>query len=226
MGKAHAMFYRPFAAAKGTRSGRLQITMYAQIGELRRTEAAARFVLEGEGRADDEWTVFPTILNHMCEDVEPVLFDTLEGCLIPTPYEVLFRFGTTQTCGNKVVPIVLSQGSAIVEQIVERLLRLASARTHLPMILALQNDVENLRFSDCVLITADLGPHLSLCQIEFVMYRNQVLFESAIVLSVYAPDSAKDFEEYESFMGEMTKVLLGGRREGARRFLYRRRSEY
>ena len=38
-----------------------------------------------------------------------------------------------------------------------------------------------------------------------------------MVLNVYAPDSAKDFGEYEKFMEEMTKVLHEGRRERARR---------
>ena len=35
---------------------------------------------------------------------------------------------------------------------------------------------------------------------------------------VHAQDSAKDFEQYEKFVGAMTKILEEGRREGARRF--------
>ena len=41
-----------------------------------------------------------------------------------------------------------------------------------------------------------------------------------MVISVYAPDSAKDFEEYDKFMRELAKVLLEGRTEGARRFFF------
>ena len=39
-----------------------------------------------------------------------------------------------------------------------------------------------------------------------------------MVICVYAPDSARDFEKYPKFMGELTKVLQEGRKEGARRF--------
>ena len=46
-----------------------------------------------------------------------------------------------------------------------------------------------------------------------------VLFGSVMVTSVYALDSAKDCEEYETFLEDETKVLHEGRREGARRFV-------
>ena len=36
-------------------------------------------------------------------------------------------------------------------------------------------------------------------------------------MCLYAPESAKDFEEYEKIMRELTKVILEGRKEGARR---------
>ena len=38
-----------------------------------------------------------------------------------------------------------------------------------------------------------------------------------MVISVYAPDSSMDFGEYERFMQGLTKVMLEGRRRGARR---------
>ena len=38
-----------------------------------------------------------------------------------------------------------------------------------------------------------------------------VLFGFVMVICIYAPGSAKDLEEYEKFMGEMTKVLHEGR---------------
>ena len=40
-------------------------------------------------------------------------------------------------------------------------------------------------------------------------------FGPVLVMCVYAPDSAKEFEEYEKFMGEMKKIWHGGRRTGA-----------
>ena len=58
------------------------------------------------------------------------------------------------------------------------------------------------------------------------MYRNRgtsverctaVLFGSVMVMCVFACDSANDFEEYEKFMGEMTKILHDGRLQGAKR---------
>ena len=66
--KAQAMSYKAFAAAK-TDTDRIQlswrtiqITESATISALRKTEAAARFVLEGEGRANEGWHVFPVTL--------------------------------------------------------------------------------------------------------------------------------------------------------------------
>ena len=45
-----------------------------------------------------------------------------------------------------------------------------------------------------------------------------VHFGSVSVIGVCAPDSAKDFEEYEKFMRGATKVMLEGRKKEARRF--------
>ena len=42
---------------------------------------------------------------------------------------------------------------------------------------------------------------------------------AAVFFGPSASDSAEDLEDYDKFMGEMTKVLHEGRREGARRFL-------
>ena len=41
-----------------------------------------------------------------------------------------------------------------------------------------------------------------------------MLFGSVMIICICTPDSAKDFEEYEKFMGEMTKVQHEGLREG------------
>ena len=68
MGKAQATFYKAFEAAKGD-VGRLgaswctiQITMYAKIGDHSKSEAR-NFVLAGEGRANEGWTVLPGIFE-------------------------------------------------------------------------------------------------------------------------------------------------------------------
>ena len=45
-----------------------------------------------------------------------------------------------------------------------------------------------------------------------------VLFVPVMVIYVYASDTSKDFEEHERFTQGLTKVLLEGRTEGARRF--------
>ena len=39
-----------------------------------------------------------------------------------------------------------------------------------------------------------------------------------LVVNVHAPDPAKNFEEYEKFTQMLTRVMLGGRKEGARRY--------
>ena len=50
--------------------------------------------------------------------------------------------------------------------------------------------------------------------------RTAVLFGSMMVICVYAPDSAKDFEEYEKFTQRLTtKVMLEGRKGRARRLI-------
>ena len=73
-------------------------------------------------------------------------------------------------------------------------------------------------------MVADLGSPLSPCQVEFVMYRSHgepkknVQPFSVMVISVYARDSAKNFEELREVLGELTKVLQEGRKEGAIRF--------
>ena len=54
-----------------------QITLYATIGEQRRSEVAAQFVLEGEGRANEGCTVLSGVLNQMYTDFDPTLFDAL-----------------------------------------------------------------------------------------------------------------------------------------------------
>ena len=85
--KAQAMFYKPFAAARGDTSRTepswrtIQITSCAKsrcgVGALRKTEAALKFVLEGEGRANEGWTVFPEHLKLTCTDFDPLLLDAL-----------------------------------------------------------------------------------------------------------------------------------------------------
>ena len=40
-----------------------------------------------------------------------------------------------------------------------------------------------------------------------------------MVICVCAPQNAKDFEEHEKFMGDVTKILHQGRRDGAKREL-------
>ena len=49
----------------------IQITMYAKIGALESRELAARFVLEGEGKAGEGRKIFPEILKQMGTDCEP-----------------------------------------------------------------------------------------------------------------------------------------------------------
>ena len=62
-GKAQAVFFRAFEGAKGDTGSlqaswrTIQITIYAKSGEHKRSEAAAKFVLKGEGRATEERTV-------------------------------------------------------------------------------------------------------------------------------------------------------------------------
>ena len=51
--------------------------MYAKIGGQRMSEVAAKFVLEGEGTANENFTVCPQILNQICTELFPVLFDAL-----------------------------------------------------------------------------------------------------------------------------------------------------
>ena len=61
--KAHAMSHRALAAAKGDVErldpswGTIQAAMYAEVGDQRKSELSAKFVLEGEGRTNEGWTV-------------------------------------------------------------------------------------------------------------------------------------------------------------------------
>ena len=50
------------------------MTMYARIGEQRKSEVAANFVLEGQGLANEGWTLCSGVLRQTCTDVEPMLF--------------------------------------------------------------------------------------------------------------------------------------------------------
>ena len=112
-GKAQAMLYVAFVAAKGDAGGlepswrTIQITVYAVSGDQRTSEVTAKLVLEGEGRTEEGWTVFSRIWNQICTEIDAVLLNT--------------------------------ENSSNIEQSVERLLRPSLfARTHLLMILALQ----------------------------------------------------------------------------------------
>ena len=49
--------------------------MYAKKGEQRRSEVAATFDLEGEGRANGEWTLCSGVKRQICADADPVIFD-------------------------------------------------------------------------------------------------------------------------------------------------------
>ena len=44
---------------------------------IKKGAVAAKFVLEGECRADERWTVFSGVMNQMCTDFEPTFFDAL-----------------------------------------------------------------------------------------------------------------------------------------------------
>ena len=58
--------------------GTSQITMYAKIGEQKRSEVVAKFILEGEKavRTKDGRCIL-VVLNQICIDLEPTLFDAL-----------------------------------------------------------------------------------------------------------------------------------------------------
>ena len=47
--------------------------MYAKIGEKKRLEPAATFVLDRECHANEGWTMRPVVSGQMCTDVDPVL---------------------------------------------------------------------------------------------------------------------------------------------------------
>ena len=123
-------------------------------------------------------------------------------------------------------------GDSAVEQIVERMLRPAFACTRLAMILALQEptswDVENLCLSGFVFhgcktcsTAAFVSDQIRSVQMSWRTEQRctAVLFKSVMVVGFYTLDSATDFAEYEKFMGELTKAILEGRKEGARRFI-------
>ena len=46
--------------------------MFAKIGDQRKSGVAAKIVVEGEGRANEGWTLFLWILNHICTEFDPV----------------------------------------------------------------------------------------------------------------------------------------------------------
>ena len=58
-------------------------------------------------------------------------------------------------------------------------------------------------------------------QFEFFKfcYSMAVLLGSVMIIGVHVPDFEEDFEEYEKFTGDMTKVLQEGRKEGVRHFI-------
>ena len=55
----------------------MQITMYANVGDARRSEVAAKFVLEGEGHANEGSTLAAGVLHQMCTDFDDTLFSAL-----------------------------------------------------------------------------------------------------------------------------------------------------
>ena len=77
------MFHRTFVAAKGYVERlepswtTIQVTMYAKIGDQRKSEVAGDFVLGGEGRSNEGWTVSSGIVNQICTDCGVVVFATL-----------------------------------------------------------------------------------------------------------------------------------------------------
>ena len=77
------MFFKAFEAAKGD-VGRLEhswdkirITMHAKSGEPKRSEVAAKIVLEGKGRANEGWTMHRGVFSQICADCDPVFFEAL-----------------------------------------------------------------------------------------------------------------------------------------------------
>ena len=69
MAKAQAMFFKAFDRAKGDVGrldaswGAIQLTMYATLGEQKGSDMATKLVLDGEGRANEGWTVRPGIFE-------------------------------------------------------------------------------------------------------------------------------------------------------------------
>ena len=59
------MCFKSFEIAEGE-VGRLEPSwgMYAKLCEQRRSEVAAKFVLEGEGRANEGWTMSTGVLSQ------------------------------------------------------------------------------------------------------------------------------------------------------------------
>ena len=83
LGTAQAMFYRAFALAQGNVKRldpswqTIQVTVFANTGDQRKSEVAAKFVRQGEGRANEGWTVYLGILSQICTHFDEVLFGTL-----------------------------------------------------------------------------------------------------------------------------------------------------
>ena len=84
------------------------------------------------------------------------------------------------------------------------------------MILALQEttswDVDNLCLAGFFFEVCKTGSTMLLvssriCDVQKLWSTEERCMASVIVNCVYAPDSAKDFEEYEKFMGELSKVM-------------------
>ena len=78
MEEAQAMFYKGHVErSQASWEPFIQITMCAKLGEERRSEIAAKFVLEDEGHVNDGWTIVPGVLSQMCTEFHDTLFNAL-----------------------------------------------------------------------------------------------------------------------------------------------------
>ena len=104
LGKTRAMFCKTSSVAEKN-EGRLepswrtiQMTMYTKNGDFGSREAAAWYVVDREGRADEGWTLFTGNLQiDVCTDFDTVLRNFCSwiriGCLL--------SLDTTQKRGNR-----------------------------------------------------------------------------------------------------------------------------
>ena len=76
--KAQAMFYKGYVErSQASWEPFIQITMCAKLGEERRSEIAAKFVLDFEGHVKEGWTIVPGDLSQMCTEFHDTLFNAL-----------------------------------------------------------------------------------------------------------------------------------------------------